>query len=112
MTMAMAPSGSAAGRVSAPMRLTRRGRVVLTMLGAVLAAAIGTVAVQAQASTPTEPPPSQTVVVAPGDTLWGLASTIAQDEDVRDVVVRIQRFNGLESSDLQVGQTLQLPLEG
>jgi nucleoid-associated protein YgaU len=47
-------------------------------------------------------------VVAPGDTLW----TIASDRyggDVREAVWRIRMRNGLEGPDLRPGQVLMLP---
>nr|WP_179722155.1 LysM peptidoglycan-binding domain-containing protein [Petropleomorpha daqingensis] len=50
-----------------------------------------------------------TVTVEPGDTLWSVASSVAGDRDVREVVDEIQRLNHLAGADLQVGQTLQLP---
>lgn len=48
-------------------------------------------------------------VVAPGDTLWGLAATAAPDQDPREMVDRIMRLNGLDSVDVQVGHVLLVP---
>ena len=49
-------------------------------------------------------------VVQPGDTLWSIASTVAEPgEDIRLVIDDVARLNQLASSSLQVGQTLRLP---
>jgi nucleoid-associated protein YgaU len=49
------------------------------------------------------------VVVEPGDTLWSIAAAVADGEDVRVVVDRIQELNGLHGSDVVPGQVLELP---
>ena len=49
------------------------------------------------------------VVVEPGDTLWSIATTVAEGDDVRVVVDRIQELNGLEGTDVAPGQVLLLP---
>ena len=93
-------------------RLTRRGRVVL--LGFALAVALlagvvfggGSVATgEAGADVPT-----RVVMVSEGDTLWGLAASVADDGEVREVMREIRRLNALDSSVLQLGQRLRIPL--
>jgi len=95
----------------APLRLTRRGRVVLVLLAAlvlVLAARVGV----AVASGPGEPVEVRVHVVSSGETLWGLAQGVAAPgEDLRDVVSRLVELNGLSSSGVQAGQKLLLPVE-
>ena len=49
------------------------------------------------------------VVVEPGDSLWSIAAAVAEGEDVRVVIDRIQALNGLERSTLVPGQVLRLP---
>ena len=49
------------------------------------------------------------VVVQPGDTLWSIAQSVADGNDVRVVVDSIQELNGIEGSDLVPGQVLQVP---
>ena len=49
------------------------------------------------------------VVVESGDTLWSIATSVADGEDIRVVVDRIQALNGLEGAELAPGQVLQLP---
>lgn len=91
-------------------RLTRRGRLVVTVIWLVLAvAAIGAV-VKAQGGA--DPRPSGvTVEVQPGDTLWQLAAEIAPDADVRETVAAIVEVNELASgADIRPGDTLRLPV--
>ena len=49
------------------------------------------------------------VVVQPGDTLWGIASARYPADDVRVRVDQIERLNGLQSPQIEVGETLRLP---
>ena len=55
------------------------------------------------------PPVNATVVVQPGDTLWGIAVARYPDDDVRVRVDEIERLNGLASPEIEVGETLRLP---
>jgi nucleoid-associated protein YgaU len=50
-----------------------------------------------------------TVVVQPGDTLWGIAAAQYPADDVRVRVDEIERLNGLHSPQIVVGEALQLP---
>ncbi|UZN04918.1 LysM peptidoglycan-binding domain-containing protein [Cellulomonas sp. S1-8] len=94
-------------RSEAPLRLTARGRVVVWALGLVLA---GGAAAAAQADGPAAGTQVQRVVVAPGDTLWGIAADVASPhEDVRDVVLQLIALNELPSGGLQAGQTIVVP---
>lgn len=112
------PSSAAQGHAStaaavprpAPMRLTRRGRAVLVGLAALVAFGIGTMADQAQAGQQPVEVVTFTHIVAPGETLWGLASEIAGDGDVRDVVAQLADLNALSSTELIAGQELLLPV--
>jgi len=99
---------AAGGRV----RLTRRGRlaVFLVTLAAVLVAGVflgaGSVATQERG----ESVPSSVVMVAPGETLWDIASRITPSgEDVRDTMYDIKRLNALPSSALDAGQRIRVP---
>ena len=100
---------SSASAPTSRMRLTLRGRVVLVALAALLAFGIGSVADRAQATQAVEPASYVTVVVAPGESLWTIASSIAGDRDVRDVVAMLLEINDLATSDLLIGQTLLVP---
>ncbi|MCU1672651.1 MAG: hypothetical protein JWN77_764 [Frankiales bacterium] len=102
--------------LAAPTRvhLTRRGRLVLTVLGALLLfAAISFGRTGSQAATVTESGPAlQQVTVQSGDTLWSVAQRMAPDNDPREVVAQIKRINSLHGSGLQAGQQLLLPTAG
>ena len=51
-------------------------------------------------------------MVAPGDTLWGIAAGVAAPgEDVRDVVLELISLNRLPSGGLQAGQTIVVPVD-
>jgi nucleoid-associated protein YgaU len=93
-------------------RLTRRGRltVFLASLGAVLSLGIALGAGSVATEQPGTPTPTRTVVVAPGDTLWGIAGELAADGEVRTMVERIERLNALDTALVQSGQRLRVPL--
>ena len=104
-------------RQAAPMRLTVRGRRVIASL---LLAPVGLVAGVALAQVPTALAGDASIAsqqaeqfeyhtVLAGENLWGIASSIAGDRDVRDVVAEIMRLNGLQSASVQAGQQLALP---
>ncbi|RXZ48099.1 LysM peptidoglycan-binding domain-containing protein [Agromyces binzhouensis] len=102
----------------ARLRLTRRGRVVVTGLAAlplVLGVLVGVLSsggavagIDGGASAMT----FETVEVGAGDTLWGIAETIAPSSDPRDVIYEIMRLNGLDDAVVQPGQQLVLPAVG
>jgi LysM repeat protein len=53
----------------------------------------------------------QVITVHTGDTLWDIAAEWGgRDEDVREVILRIQKENNLTGSDLAVGQQLVIPV--
>ncbi|GAA4286786.1 LysM peptidoglycan-binding domain-containing protein [Georgenia daeguensis] len=102
-------------REEAPgLRLTARGRRVLTTLALLAAtgASVGLGALVGTAANPASSSATTTVTVAPGQTLWSLASaTAAPGEDPRDVLAEITELNGLASSELAVGQELLVPVD-
>lgn len=57
----------------------------------------------------------KTLSVLSGDTLWDIAkeeqetNTYYEGKDIRDIVQNIKSTNNLESSSLNVGQTLEIP---
>ncbi|XEC92592.1 LysM peptidoglycan-binding domain-containing protein [Paenibacillus tarimensis] len=52
------------------------------------------------------------ITVSTGDTLWSIAKRVQHPgADVRKTVYLIQKRNGLESSYLQAGQTLIVPIQ-
>lgn len=99
-------------RPASSVRLTRRGRLVITVLGVlVLLALISVGRTGSQAATATETGPALTqATVQSGETLWSVAQRIAPDNDPREVVAQIRRINDLPTSGLRVGQQLLLPV--
>lgn len=92
------------------LRLTRRGRVVVTALAVGLALVAGSAAQRAAADTPGEAVQVTAHTVTAGETLWRVASSITEPgEDVRVAVDLLMDLNGLASSSLQVGQQLLIP---
>ena len=89
-------------RREAPLRHLGRWSLVL------LAAALISVGLSKVALGDTHPV-AATVVVQPGDTLWGIAAARYPGDDVRVRVDEIERLNGLHSPQIGVGEVLQLP---
>src|SRR5262245_35461218 len=95
-------------------RLTRRGRLVVFIASLLLV--FGTAFVLlGGASVATgeagEPEPTRVVMVGEGETLWDIASSIADEGDTRDMMERIERLNALDSGMLFAGQRLRVPAE-
>mgnify|MGYP006271756983 FL=1 len=94
-------------------RLTRRGRLVLTLMGSMLTASVGAVAVGAVTASDAS---ASTVVTAqytvkPGDSLWSIARHIAPGADPRDLVVELTRLNPAVHSGVMAGQVLVVPAQ-
>lgn len=93
------------------LRLTRRGRVVLSAVALALALAGALAAQPADAEAPAAPVAVRTHVVAPGETMWQIAAeTAAPGADVRDVVDELVELNGLTGSGLAAGQQILVPV--
>ena len=93
--------------------LTGRGRllVLLALVALLLGAfAFGRSASHAAVTAESGGPTLTQVTVQPGDTLWSVSRRLAPHRDPREVVDQLQRLNHLDSSALQVGQQLLLPL--
>lgn len=118
-----APARQAARRTvdrrdAAPLRLTRRGRVVVTAAAAVLVAAVAslivvTAAAGAQATSHGQPAGGyagmREVVVQPGQTLWSIAAAAEPSADPRIVIQQIMTVNSLTTAQIQAGQLLWVP---
>ena len=53
----------------------------------------------------------QIITVHTGDTLWDIAADWSgKDEDIREVILRIQKENNLTGSNLAVGRQLVIPV--
>ena len=95
-------------------RLNRRGRLARTFvvlsLAVVLASVFGLKAGAGTTDAVGAPTSFIEVTVAPGDTLWSLATRMADGGDVRAMVDEISSVNSLSSAELQAGQKVRIPL--
>ena len=98
-----------------PLRLTRRGRVVVAVATALLLAVLSLV-IAASAQATSHPAPSGAaqrnlaqVAVRPGQSLWSVAENADPDADTRVVVQQIIELNGLTGNVVFVGQRLWVP---
>jgi len=120
-------SGEALGRHATPtrqrpevepsaLRLTRRGRMLLTAVS-VLIFGSAIVVLGLRVTGVLEPGPRFThtvpVQVAPGQTLWSIAQNTNPTEDPATIVEKIADLNKLSSpADITPGETLQIPIAG
>jgi hypothetical protein len=97
------------------LRLTRRGRAVVSVLIAIPIAVGGLLlGFDAGGAIATGDAPAESftwVSVEAGQSLWQLAETVAPDADPREVVADIVALNQLPSADVEPGQRLALPEE-
>ncbi len=96
-----------------PVRLTRRGRLVLTlvmMAGLVMAGfTLGRGSSQASVHTHQA---RHAVIVQAGDTLWSVARRVAPQVDTRAVVAEIASLNKLSGAVVYPGERLIVPTAG
>jgi hypothetical protein len=92
-------------------RLTRRGRLVVLLVGVLLALAVGVVFAGGSVATG-ENEETRVHVVRPGDTLWDISSDLAaqSDGDTRDMMRYLQELNHLDGVTLAAGQRLVVPV--
>ncbi|HLR58316.1 MAG TPA: LysM peptidoglycan-binding domain-containing protein [Beutenbergiaceae bacterium] len=90
-------------------RFTLRGQRVLVALGFAAAIAAGAIA-GTLIGPPELPEETATMVVQSGDSLWSIASSIAEPgEDLGPVMSEIRQLNGLETAHIASGQELVVP---
>jgi hypothetical protein len=110
-----APVAEAAVAPRTRLRITRRGRIVLTALvAAPLALGAGLVALNGGAAVASKDASGATfeyVTVSSGQSLWDLAEEIAPSADPRDVIASVVDLNRLPTSDVAAGQQLAVPAE-
>ena len=111
----VAPGGTPRDTPGVPLRLTRRGRVVLAAVAALLVTVISLLAAGAAQAT-NDGPSSGTarhglvqVVVRPGQSLWSVAEKAAPDRDTRAVIQQIIDLNSLTGDTVSAGQQLWVP---
>lgn len=93
-------------------RLSRRGRLVVFLASVAVVFAVAFFLGASSVATPETgvDAPTEVVTVGTGETLWELAAERTDPgDDVRDMMVRIERLNALESTALAAGQRLRVP---
>lgn len=109
-TTCVAPRAARPAARPSTVRLTRRGRLVVFVLALLTLAILGVLgASMAGASGRGEALRTHTVTVAPGMTLWDLASRAAHGGDVLAMERQIASMNGLSDGMLIAGQSLRIP---
>ncbi|MCW2495036.1 LysM peptidoglycan-binding domain-containing protein [Jatrophihabitans sp.] len=96
--------------VAAPLRLTRRGVVVLSVAVGLLAAALLAIAwasAPASAGGAGAAAVPASVTVEQGDTLWSIAARVAPNTDPRAEVAHLQQLNHLTDVAIMPGQLIQ-----
>lgn len=98
---------------STPLRLTRRGRMVLGVLVSVPFAAVlmvvGSLSADAGTATSATQAATGVVVVQPGESLWQIAREVAPQADPRATLTAIRELNGLGGDTVVPGQALIVP---
>jgi len=98
-----------------PVRLTRRGRIAVTGLSAlVIGAASVALATAAQAAHTGAGAAglgrhASRVMVRPGQSLWALAEAYDPNADPRVIIADITQLNSMTSDQLQPGEVLWVP---
>jgi LysM domain len=99
----------------APLRLTRRGRVVVAAVAALLVTVISLLAAGVAQATNDGASPRHArqhlvqVVVRPGQSLWSVAESADPDQDTRAVIQQIIDLNSLTGDTVSAGQQLWVP---
>ena len=99
-------AASAARLTRPPVRLTRFGRLVVTVLVATVVSLLGVGLAGQLASATGEP---RTITVQSGQTLSGVAARELPGVSSAEAVVELQVANGLSSTALHAGQQLVIP---
>ena len=98
-----------------PIKLTRRGRMLVSTVsfGAMLAISLvslfGIATASAKASNEASNSTTTHIVIAPGETLWTIAARVNPEIDPRAVIDQIMDLNVIEGSNVYAGQVLIVP---
>jgi LysM repeat protein len=99
----------------APLRLTRRGRVVIAIAAALLVTTVSLLLAGVAQATNHGPSPRAArqnlvqVTVRPGQSLWSVAESADPDQDTRAVIQQIIDLNSLNGDTVLAGQQLWVP---
>jgi LysM domain len=106
----------APAQAPAQVRLTRRGRLVVTAAAVLLVAALSVVlagAAQALGHSGGQARPGTAAIakveVRPGQNLWTLAEAYDPNADTRQVIQDIMQLNSMSTDQVQPGQILWMP---
>ena len=108
-------SGRRGDAPASPLRLTRRGWVVVTVAAALLVAVLSLLAAGVAQATSHGPSPRAArqglvqVVVRPGQSLWSVAESADPGQDTRTVIQQIIDLNSLTGDTVFAGQQLWVP---
>jgi LysM domain len=100
---------------TSPLRLTRRGRVVVAGLAVLLVSALSLLVAGAAQATSHAAPASSAghsltqVTVRPGQSLWSVAESADPGADTRLVIQRILQLNALHGDTVFAGERLWVP---
>jgi LysM repeat protein len=105
-----APAGRA---TKGQVRLTRRGRLAVfaLMLAVVFAVALALSGQSTATGESGQEVRTERIVVAPGQTLWTIATEYADGGDVREAIDELEKLNALDTSMLYAGQELFVPVD-
>jgi hypothetical protein len=110
---AQAPKRSVPKRKTPPVRLTRRGRVVVTAAAVLVIGAVSLVAASAAQATSHRGPQAKgnlaKMVVLSGQSLWSIAESAEPNADPRAVIEQIRQLNSLPGYQVTPGETLWVP---
>ena len=99
----------------APLRLTRRGRVVVALAAALLVTLVSLLLAGVAQATNDGPSPRAArenlvqVIVRPGQSLWSVAESVDPGQDTRAVIQQIIDLNSLNGDTVFAGQQLWVP---
>ena len=99
----------------APLRLTRRGRVVVALAAALLVTMVSLLLAGVAQATNDGPSPRAArenlvqVIVRPGQSLWSVAESADPGQDTRAVIQQIIDLNSLTGDTVFAGQQLWVP---
>jgi len=106
--------------VTQHLKLTSKGRFVFQLTVGFVAVVLAAVSIatfgsqqpisSAVAADGKEDVTPQQIVVQPGDTLWGISCRLSNGSNHAAVLDKILTYNQLETSELEVGQVLFVPV--
>lgn len=93
----------------APLKLTRRGRLLLSSLVAATLVATGLLFATPGAQAGAEAGQATLHTVMPGESLWSIAEDLAPDTDPRISIDRLMVANDLSSAVIEPGTQILIP---